>query len=159
MSFDTRDPAVTAHEGFNATLLEGQILAILHHLLHPLTVKRLVRLSPRRPDGRALLRVQHAELDPGLVDGPGHLAAKGVDLLDQMPFSDAANGRIAGHLTDVIEVQRQHQRLETHAGGRQRGFNSRMSGPDNDDIVDLPFSVYPTVSRETSFSDVPINIY
>ena len=31
LGFDTRDPAVTAHEGFNATLLEGQILAVLNH--------------------------------------------------------------------------------------------------------------------------------
>ena len=141
LGFDAQDMPVTTQERLDAGLLDSQIVTILQHTFHPLAIKRLVGLRPRSPDCGPLPGVEHTKLDAGFVDGPGHLAPEGIDFLDQMPLSNSTDGGITGHLTDMVQVQRQHQRVEPHACGSQRGFDARMSGPDDDDVVDPAFSL------------------
>ena len=57
--------------------------------------------------GRALGAVEHAELDAGGVDDLAHLAAEGVDLADDLPLGDAADGRVAAHLGDGVGIHRE----------------------------------------------------
>ena len=84
-------------------------------------VELLVRLGARRVHGRALGAVEHAELDAGGVDDLAHLAAEGVDLADDLPLGDAADGRVAAHLADGVGVH--------GAGGRCAAPAAPPPGP------------------------------
>src|SRR5207244_9771522 len=118
----------------------------LENALHAKAVKCLIRLRSRRSYGRTLLRVEATKLDPCIVDRSSHLPAERIDFADEVPFADAADGRIAGHLADVVEVQRQHQRPPTHARRSERGFDTGVTGTDYDDIVAI---VHGDQSRST----------
>src|SRR5205809_6960482 len=52
-----------------------------------------------------------------------------------MALADATDGRVTGHLADVVEVQGQHQGLTAHPGCGQRRFDTGMAGSDNDHVV------------------------
>ena len=52
-----------------------------------------------------------------------------------MALADSTNRGIARHLADVIEVEREHERLHAHPRGRERSFDPGVSGADYDDIV------------------------
>ena len=67
-------------------------------------VQDAVGLCARGPHGRTLGRVEYAELDSGLIRRSGHRAAERIHLLDQVPFADAADGRIATHLPQGLDV-------------------------------------------------------
>ena len=58
---------------------------------------------------------------------------KRVDLLDQMTLADAADGRIAAHLPQRLDVVRQQQGALAHARSRQRGLGAGMAAADHDD--------------------------
>ena len=68
------------------------------------------------------------------VDDLAHLAAQGVDLADDLPLGDAADGRVAAHLGDGVGVHGQEHSAQAHAGGRQGGLDAGMAGPDDDHI-------------------------
>ena len=85
--------------------------------------------------GRALGAVEHAELDAGRVDDLAHLAAEGVDLADDLPLGDAADGRVAAHLADGVGVHRQQGGAQPHARGGQGGLDAGVAGADDDDVV------------------------
>ncbi len=89
-------------------------------------------MGARRPDGRAARSIQQAELDADRVGDFAHDAAEGVDFADQMSLGDAADGGIAGHLRDQVDVQRVERGLQAHAGRGHGGFASGMSGADHD---------------------------
>ena len=52
-----------------------------------------------------------------------------------MALADATDGRVTGHLADVVEVQGQHQGLTAHPGCGQCRFDTGMAGSDNDHVV------------------------
>src|ERR1019366_5930499 len=95
----------------------------------------LVCLRATRANGGSLARVEEAKLDSRLVGRQSHLAAERVDLADQMALADAADRGVAGHLADMIEVQREHQGARTHPGRGERGFDTGVAGADDDDVV------------------------
>jgi hypothetical protein len=51
-------------------------------------------------------------------------------------------------LPDVIQIQRQHQRLAPHTSGSEAGLNARVARTDDNHIIDF----FAHVSRETSNS-------
>ena len=55
-------------------------------MLHGETVEPLVRLSAQRLNSVPLPRIQHPDLDKGLVDIARHLPTEGIDLPDHMPL-------------------------------------------------------------------------
>ena len=81
---------------------------------HPLPVRLLVGLRPRRPDRRPAAPVEHLELDPGRVDRQAHQAAERVDLADEVALGRPANRRIAGHVRHGFP----RQRAEPHAAAQ-----------------------------------------
>ena len=83
---------------------------------------------------RALAAVEHAELDAGGVDGPAHGAAEGVDLADDLPLADAADGRVAAHLADGVAVGREQGGAGAHPRGGQRGLGPGVAGADDDHV-------------------------
>ena len=51
-----------------------------------------------------------------------------------MAFGDAADGGVAGHLRDEVEVQREERGAQAHARGGHRGFAAGVAGADDDDV-------------------------
>jgi hypothetical protein len=80
-------------------------------------------------------------LNPSFVNCPTHLPTKRVNLLNQMPFANPANRRVARHLADVVEIQGQHQRPTTHARRRQTRLDAGVAGAD-DDYIEYLFTFH-----------------
>ncbi len=89
-------------------------------------------MGARRPHGRAAGSIQQAELDADRVGDFAHDSAEGVHFADQVSLGDSADGGIARHLGDQVDVQRVESGLQAHAGGGHGGFASGMSGADYD---------------------------
>ncbi len=118
-------------------LLEVEVGLSLQDVLHGGAVEPLVALGPGRLHGRPLAGVQHADLDEGLVGDLAHLAAEGVDLADEVALGRAADGGVAGHEGDVLQVHAEEEGPAPHAGGRQRCLAAGVAGADHDDVVHL----------------------
>ena len=84
--------------------------------------------------GRALAAVEHAELDAGGVDGPAHGPAQGVDLADDLPLGHAADGRIAAHLGDGVEVAGQQRGPCADACGGRGRLGAGMPAADHQNV-------------------------
>ena len=76
----------------------------LEHLAHLHAILLLVALRARRPDGGAARGVEQAELDADGVGDLAHDSAERVDFAHQMALGDAADGGVAGHLRDEVEI-------------------------------------------------------
>jgi hypothetical protein len=100
-------------------------------------VQLAIRLRARGPHGGALRRVQRTELNAGPVDSARHGAAERVDFLRQVALADAADRRVAAHLTERCDLLRDQKRVGTGARGSQRGFRSGVTAADHDDIEPL----------------------
>src|ERR1041385_5902526 len=79
---------------------------LLEQRSHRAPVQGAVALRARRPDGRSLRAIEHAELDRGVSGDAPHDAAERVDLANDSPLRDSADGGIAGQLADGVEVRR-----------------------------------------------------
>ncbi len=76
----------------------------LENLAHFDPVELLVALGARAPDGGTARGVEEAELDAHGIGNFAHDAAEGVDLTHQVTLCDAADGGVAAHLRDEVEV-------------------------------------------------------
>src|SRR5262245_412381 len=52
-----------------------------------------------------------------------------------MALADSADSRVARHLTDVVKIHGQHQRLATHTRRSQSCFNAGVTGANDDDVI------------------------
>jgi hypothetical protein len=52
-----------------------------------------------------------------------------------VPLTDTADGWIATHLTQIIEIMRQKQRPGAHARRCQGGFRTGMSTTNDNDVI------------------------
>ena len=148
---DTAQLAAFQIQRRHLALLEIQIVLLLQDPLHAQPVQLLVGLGPGGAHRRPLAGIEHAELDAGGIDILGHLAAQGIDLLDQMPLGQAADGRIARHQRNGIQIDGQQQRAAAHAGSSQGRLASGMPCTDNNHIIYGFITVHACthVSRET----------
>ena len=71
---------------------------------------------------------------PARIDCARHDAAECIDLARQVSLANAADGRVAAHLADRLEILRQQQRARAHARGRRRGLRARVAAADDDDV-------------------------
>ena len=129
-----RPPAAFDQQVFDRFLPQRQVRLLFDEPLDFLLIGLLVGLGPGAVHGRALAAVEHAELDAGGVDRPAHGAAQGVDLADDLPLGHAADGRIAAHLADRVEVGRQQRGGRAHPRRRHRRLAPGMSAADDDDV-------------------------
>ena len=72
---------------------------------------------------------------PASVSHPAHQAVEGVDLANQMPLAEPANGRIAGHFADGGEAVGDQRRARAHAGRRRSSLAAGMAAADHDHVV------------------------
>ncbi len=123
------------HEIDDFRLADVQAGLRFEDFAHLHAVELLVALGARAPDGRAARGVEQAELD---ADGVGHLAhdaAQRVDFADQVALGHAADGRIAAHLRNQVEIHGDERGLEAHARGGHGRLAAGVSGAHYDHIV------------------------
>ena len=128
--------AFAVHDEVRDLLLEDHEIGLsLEHPTDGPLVELAIGLRPRRADRRTLARVQGAKLDAGLVGRERHGTAERIDLLDQMPLADPADGGIAAHLPERLDVVGDQERAPPHAGGRERGLGAGMAAADHDHVM------------------------
>jgi hypothetical protein len=72
-------------------------------------------LCTQRADGGTLAGVEHTELDSRTIRISSHLATERIDLLHEMAFRNSAHCGIAGHLADLVLIDRQQQSAGSHS--------------------------------------------
>ncbi len=137
MRADAFRPVVFDQNLGDLTLLHVEPFLTLARRLEPELIGFLVALRARAPHAGALGGVQHAELDAGGVGVDSHLAAERVDLAHHLSLGQSADGWVARHLADGVQVHGQEQRLASHARGSQRRLDAGMARPDDDDVIAL----------------------
>ena len=98
-------------------------------------VELLVALGAGTPDSGAAGRVEQAELDADSVSYFAHNAAERVDFADQMALGHAADGRVAAHLGDEVEIHGDEGGFEAHARRSHGRFAAGMARAHHGDIV------------------------
>jgi hypothetical protein len=105
------------------------------HLAHLDAVKLLVALCARTPHSRTARGIEQTELDANRIGDLAHDAAERVDFANKVTLGHTADGRIAAHLRDQVEVHGDDGGLQAHAGGSHGGFATGMARAHDHDIV------------------------
>jgi hypothetical protein len=117
-------------EVHHLSLLDEEIRLALQDLAHLHAVEGLVALRARGPDGWAARGVEQAELNAAGVGDLAHDSAQRVDLADEVSLGDAADGGVAAHLRDEVEVQGEEGRAQPHARGGHGRLAPGVPGAD-----------------------------
>ena len=115
-------------------LLDLEIRLRLEDLAHFEAVGLLIALGAGRPDRGAARGIEKAELDADGVGDLAHDAAKGVDFADEVSFGDTADGRVAGHLGDQVDVEGVEGGSKSHARRGHGSFASGVTGAHDNNI-------------------------
>ena len=100
---------------------------------------------------RPLARIEHAELDAGLIGVDAHFAAQRIELTDQMAFGRPAYRRVAGHHGDIIHGQRGQQRAAANTGSSQSCLDTGMTGTNYNHIVAIRYEHIFIQNHQPSF--------
>jgi hypothetical protein len=84
---------------------------------------------------RAFAAIEQAELNAGLVDGLAHCAAEGIDFANDVTLRHAADGRVAAHLADRVEIRCEQRCARTHTRCGERGFCSGVASANYKHVV------------------------
>jgi hypothetical protein len=84
--------------------------------------------------GGPFATIEHVELQGGSIDGQSHGPTQGIDLADDLPFGHTANGRIAAHLGDAVEIAGKQSRFRPQPRSRHRSFRASVAAADDQDI-------------------------
>ena len=79
--------------------------------------------------------VQHPVLNAAGVRRPAHFAAQCVQLPDQVSLSRAANGGVAGHVANGVQIDGKNDSFHSQPRSRQGRFNSSMPGAHDRHII------------------------
>ena len=93
-----------------------------------------VRLSAEALHRGALADVEHTDLQGGLVGVSAHFSAQSVDFAHEVPLRRAADGGIAGHEADAVEIERQHDRIHSRPRQSESRLTARVAGSDDDGV-------------------------
>ncbi|MNE06111.1 hypothetical protein D3C80_986920 [compost metagenome] len=112
----------------------GQVGIVGQLGLHGFAIETTVDLAARTAHGGALGAVQQTELDAGHIGQTAHDAVQSVDLAHQVPLAQTADGRVATHLADGLELLGQQQGAGAGARRGGRSFTAGMTAADDDDV-------------------------
>ena len=85
-------------------------------------------------NSRAFPPVQQTKLDARPIRNPAHDPVQRIDLSNQMPLAQPADGRVARHHPDTSPTQRHQRRPRAHACRHMRGLRPGMPTADHDDV-------------------------
>ena len=88
----------------------------------------------RPADSGTFGAVEEPELDAGGVGHAAHDAVERIDLADEVALPEAANGRVAAHLADGLDLVRQQQRTRAQTCGSRCGLAASVAAADDDDV-------------------------
>jgi hypothetical protein len=111
-----------------------EVRDVLHRVFHRRAVAGAVALRAGRAHGRTARGVQRLELDRRAIRDGAHGAAERVDLANEVSLRGAADGGIARHLPDRVEVQREQQRAAAEPRRRERRLASRVARTHDEDV-------------------------
>ena len=97
-------PIALDHQVFYRLLKQPQIRLVFQHATNGGLVQKAVGLGARCANGRPFGTVQNTKLNTALVCRQSHSPAQCVDFFHQMALANAANRRIAAHLTQGFNV-------------------------------------------------------
>ncbi|AUW45057.1 hypothetical protein CUJ84_Chr004755 [Rhizobium leguminosarum] len=101
---------------------------------HP--IKLSIGLRPRSSDSRALLLVEHPELNACNIGDATHQAIHRIDLPNQMALAQPANRRITGHDSDRLPPMRNQSGFCPEARSCAGSLRPRMAATDHNHIED-----------------------
>jgi hypothetical protein len=123
----------------NQTLDHGlpdvEILLILYYRFHRQAVELFIALHPGRLNGRPFGGVEQTEMHGGFIRNLAHLAAESIYFLNELAFGQAADGRIAGHQRDGIQVDIEQKCPAAHARCSERRLATGMTTANYQNIV------------------------
>ncbi len=131
--FHTVNLVVPQQKADDFTRKNIKVLRPPHSVLYCKSVQLTVSLDSRTLYCRAFAAVQKAILDARQISRPCHYAIQGINLAHQMAFSQATDGRVAGHDPDLVLIQADEKCLNTHTRSSGSRFHACMSPADNDD--------------------------
>jgi hypothetical protein len=102
--------------------------------LHGLAIELAVGLRPWPAHGGALRAIEQPELDAGGVRHPAHDAVESVDLADEVALPEPANGRVATHLADGLELVGQQQRARAQTRSGRSRLAASVAAANDDDV-------------------------
>jgi hypothetical protein len=121
----------------HALLKDGQVGLRFKDFAYGVAIKYPVGLGASGTNGGALARIQGTELNAGPVSGACHCATERIDLLDQVAFTDTADGRVAGHLAKGVDTVSQEQGTTAHTRGSQARLRAGVTTAYHDYIIML----------------------
>src|SRR5207245_2992247 len=86
-------------------LSQAKVRCALQSSSHFYAIESSISLGPRRLDRRSARAIQQTKLNPRTVDYAPHDPAESIDFANQVSLADAADGWIAGHLSNEIEIE------------------------------------------------------
>lgn len=162
-NFDSCDCFALGDYSKDLTLKKCEVCLILEDPLHEFGVGVLADLGAKGLNGGALSGSDPAVVGQGVVGCDGHLSAKGIDFASNMPFSGPTNAAVAREVTDSVGAEGHAQSVYADSRRGESGFNSGVSGTDNDDVKVLHCSDIVTVcdhlSVPLSSSEIGDRIY
>ena len=135
LSAHAGDGAVRSQNFHDLRLFQLQIFLQFQNVLHILPVFYPIGLSAEGMDGGAFAPVEHPVLDAGMVSRRAHLAPQRVQLPHKVPLSGAADGGVAGHISNGVQIDGKENGVIAQPGGGKGGFDSRVSRPDHGNVT------------------------
>lgn len=131
----TGDSVVFGLDLSDLRLFDLQEWRFFADLFHVVVIADTVCLHPKAVDSRTFAPVQHPALEKAGVCRLSHFAAQCVDLPDEMAFCRAADGRIAGHIGDLVERNGKQHRAAAQTGRGKGSLHAGMACADHGDII------------------------
>jgi hypothetical protein len=86
---------------------------------------------------RAFGGIEHPTLNGRRIGIQPHEPIECIDFPNTMSLSDAADRRVARHLTDSVGILCKNERLASEARSREASFNAGVARPQNNHVIDL----------------------
>ena len=115
---------------------------------HRATIQPAIALGARAPDRRTLGAVEHPELDPRAVGSPPHDPTQRVHLPRHRPLGYPANGRVARHLPDHLEILGQQQHPRASPGRKGASLGAGVAAADYNHVMGHGCNVARREKRE-----------
>jgi len=119
---------------FHAAFDHSEVCGFANSPLHSLAIKFAIRLGPRTVDSRTLGPVQEAKLNASLIRHLAHEAVERIDLADQMALAQAADGRVARHLSNGVGAVGNERRKCANARTGSGRLAAGMPAAHDDDV-------------------------
>ena len=133
----SRDSVLRHGEIHDFPFDNGQSVLFTDSRLHRLTVELAVGLRARAANRRPFATIEKPELDTCRIGNPPHEAVQSVDLANQVPLAQSADGWIAGHCSYGVEAKGYKGCARAGPRGGGGGVTTSVATPDNYNVIGI----------------------